>query len=117
MTDPMDQSQRARFIGELDCNFSVVAAAGSGKTRAITDRIVALARHPRALDWLPRLLVVTYTNRAAAEMQQRARKSIIEANLQPEVLVAFQRAFFGTIHSLCTKLLRQHGHYLGLPGL
>jgi ATP-dependent helicase/nuclease subunit A len=113
---PADQLQRARFIGELDRNFSVVAAAGSGKTRAITDRIVALAQHPQAEEWLPRLLVVTYTNRAATEMQQRARQSIIAANLRPEVLVAFNRAFFGTIHSLCSRLLRQHGHHLGLRG-
>jgi ATP-dependent exoDNAse (exonuclease V) beta subunit len=116
MTVPADQSQRARFIGELDRNFSVVASAGSGKTRAITDRIVALARHERALEWLPALVVVTYTNRAAAEMQQRARQSIIEADVRPEVLAAFNRAFFGTIHSLCMRLLRQHGHHLGLPG-
>ena len=116
MTFPSDQSQRERFIGELDRNFSVVAAAGSGKTRAITDRIVALARHSKAIDWLPRLLVVTYTNRAAAEMQQRARQSIIGAKVGADVVAAFNRAFFGTIHSLCTKLLRQHGHHIGLPG-
>jgi ATP-dependent exoDNAse (exonuclease V) beta subunit len=113
---PIDQPERERFITELDRNFSVVASAGSGKTRAITDRIVAMARHERALDWLPALVVVTYTNRAAAEMQQRARQSIIEADVQPEVLAAFNRAFFGTIHSLCMRLLRQHGHHLGLPG-
>ncbi len=116
MSTPADQPQRERFITELERNFSVVASAGSGKTRAITDRIVALARHERALDWLPTLVVVTYTNRAAAEMQQRARQSIIEADVRPEVVAAFNRAFFGTIHSLCMRLLRQHGHHLGLPG-
>ncbi|MEO7319522.1 MAG: UvrD-helicase domain-containing protein [Chthoniobacteraceae bacterium] len=116
MSVPADQSQRERFTGELECNFSVVASAGSGKTRAITDRIVTMARHDRALEWLPALVVVTYTNRAAAEMQQRARQSIIEADVRPEVLAAFNRAFFGTIHSLCMRLLRQHGHHLGLPG-
>ncbi len=116
MNTPADQPARTRFITELEQNFSVVASAGSGKTRAITDRIVALARHARALDWLPTLVVVTYTNRAAAEMQQRARQSIIEADVRPEVLAAFNRAFFGTIHSLCMRLLRQHGHHLGLPG-
>src|SRR5450432_1044079 len=110
MNAPSDQPQRDRFIHELDCNFSVVASAGSGKTRAITERIVALARHERACDWLPTLIVVTYTNRAAAEMQQRARQSILEADVSPSVLAAFDRAFFGTIHSLCMKLLRQHGH-------
>jgi ATP-dependent exoDNAse (exonuclease V) beta subunit len=116
MTTPIDQPQRTRFINELERNFSVVASAGSGKTRAITDRIVAMARHERALEWLPALVVVTYTNRAAAEMQQRARQSIIGADVRPEVLAAFNRAFFGTIHSLCMRLLRQHGHHLGLPG-
>ena len=116
MSKPSDQPQRTRFITELEQNFSVVASAGSGKTRAITDRIVTLARHGRARDWLPALVVVTYTNRAAAEMQQRARQSIIEADVSPEVLAAFNRAFFGTIHSLCMRLLRQHGHHLGLPG-
>ena len=116
MSAPADQPQRSRFISELEQNFSVVASAGSGKTRAVTDRIVAMARHARALEWLPALVVVTYTNRAAAEMQQRARQSIIEAEVRPEVLAAFNRAFFGTIHSLCMRLLRQHGHHLGLPG-
>ena len=116
MSQPRDQPQRTRFISELEKNFSVVASAGSGKTRAITDRIVAMARHERALEWLPALVVVTYTNRAAAEMQQRARQSIVEAGVRPEVLDAFNRAFFGTIHSLCMRLLRQHGHHLGLPG-
>ena len=116
MSEPIDQPERTRFISELEKNFSVVASAGSGKTRAITDRIVAMARHEHALEWLSALVVVTYTNRAAAEMQQRARQSIIEADVRPEVLAAFNRAFFGTIHSLCMRLLRQHGHHLGLPG-
>jgi len=113
---PNDQAARDRFITEHDRNFSVVASAGSGKTRAITDRIVALARGPHAEEWLPTLLVVTYTNRAAGEMQQRARQSLLEARLPLEVLTAFNRAFFGTIHSLCLRLLAQHAHHLGLPG-
>ena len=115
MNAPHDQAQRDRFIYELERNFSVVASAGSGKTRAITDRIVALARRERAREWLPTLVVVTYTNRAAAEMQQRARQSILEAGVSLEVLAAFDRAFFGTIHSLCVRLLRQHGHHIGVP--
>src|SRR5262245_37018950 len=107
MSALIDQAQRARFITELERNFSVVASAGSGKTRAITERIVAIATSPQARDWLPSLLVVTYTNRAADEMQQRARQSLVEAGVPLEVLAAFNRAFFGTIHSLCLRLLRQ----------
>jgi ATP-dependent exoDNAse (exonuclease V) beta subunit len=115
MNVPADQVQRDRFISELDVNFSVIASAGSGKTRAITDRIVALARRPQAEEWLPTLVVVTYTNRAADEMQQRARQGLLEANVPLAVHAAFSRAFFGTIHSFCVRLLRQHGHLLGLP--
>ena len=116
MSEPIDQPQRERFITELERNFSVVASAGSGKTRAITDRIIALATSPRALELLPALVVVTFTNRAADEMQQRARQRILDEGVSLEVLAAFNRAFFGTIHSFCVKLLRQHGHHLGLPG-
>ena len=116
MSAPIDQPQRERFINELDRNFSVVASAGSGKTRAITDRITAIARNPLAKELLPALVVVTFTNRAADEMQQRARQCILDERVPLDVLAAFNRAFFGTIHSFCVKLLRQHGHHLGLPG-
>ena len=106
------------FACELNRNFSVVASAGSGKTRAITNRVVQIARSSLALEWLPQLVVVTYTNRAADEMQQRARQQILEdpkLSKNPEVIDAFNRAFFGTIHSFCMKLLATHGHHLGLP--
>ncbi len=115
MTDLADQEARHRFASELDRNFSVVASAGSGKTRAITERIFELARSPSGWESLPQLVVVTYTNRAADEMQQRTRQRIIEAHLPLEVIEAFNRAFFGTIHSFCMKLLAAHGHHLGLP--
>src|SRR5437867_9753210 len=120
-----DAEARDRFARELDRNFSVVASAGSGKTRAISDRVVHIAlaaaspssggKDSHALAWLPQLVVVTYTNRAADEMQQRTRQQIIEAGLPIEVVEAFNRAFFGTIHSFCVKLLATYGHHLGLP--
>ena len=115
MVTPRDESARARFATELDRNFSVVASAGSGKTTAITQRILSLARSANAAEILPRLVVVTFTNRAADEMQQRTRQALLQENLHPEVQTAFNRAFFGTIHSFCMKLLTDFGHYLGLP--
>ena len=115
MIATVDQRARDRFALELGRNFSVIASAGSGKTRSITDRIVQIAKSARALDLLPKLVVVTYTNRAADEMQQRTREQILKANLPLEVIEAFNRAFFGTIHSFCVKLLAAHGHHLGLP--
>ncbi len=116
MTTIADDDARQRFVRELDRNFSVIASAGSGKTQAITDRIVEVAKdRQRALEWLPQLVVVTYTNRAADEMQQRTRQRILEAGLPLEIVEAFGRAFFGTIHAFCMKLLATHGHRLGLP--
>jgi len=116
VNESADLLARGRFARELDRNFSVVASAGSGKTHAITDRIVELARSPLALERLPQLVVVTYTNRAADEMQQRTQQRILESGLRLEIVEAFNRAFFGTIHSFCVKLLAAHGHHLGLPG-
>jgi ATP-dependent exoDNAse (exonuclease V) beta subunit len=110
-----DHSARWRFAEELDRNFSVVASAGSGKTQAITERIVHLARSENADDILPKLVVVTFTHRAADEMQQRTRQRILEEHRPPAIQAAFNRAFFGTIHSFCMKLLTNYGHYLGLP--
>jgi ATP-dependent exoDNAse (exonuclease V) beta subunit len=115
MVTLQDESARARFATELDRNFSVVASAGSGKTTAITQRILSIARSADAVEILPRLVVVTFTNRAADEMQQRTRQALLQENLRPEVQTAFNRAFFGTIHSFCMKLLTNFGHYLGLP--
>ena len=115
MVKPRDESVRARFAGELDRNFSVVASAGSGKTTAITERILSIARSSNAAEILPRLVVVTFTNRAADEMQQRTRQALLQENLRQEVHTAFNRAFFGTIHAFCMKLLTDFGHYLGLP--
>src|ERR1041384_2852582 len=113
--DPRDQAARDRFAKTLDRNFSVIAAAGSGKTRAVTDRIAQVAQAKDALRMLPRLVVLTFANRAADEMQQRAREKILQAKRSPEILAAFNRAWFGTIHAFCLKLLNDYGHYLGLP--
>ncbi len=115
MVKPRDEAARTRFASELDRNFSVVASAGSGKTTAITKRVLAIARSPNAVKILPSLVVVTFTNRAADEMQQRTRQALLQENLRPDVQTAFNRAFFGTIHSFCMKLLTDFGHFLGLP--
>jgi ATP-dependent helicase/nuclease subunit A len=112
---PSDQVERSRFETEIDRNFSVVAAAGSGKTQAITNRIVQIAGSPRGREILPKLVVVTFTHRAADEMQQRTRQRILAEHRSPEIQAAFNRTFFGTIHSFCMQLLSGYGHYLGLP--
>jgi ATP-dependent helicase/nuclease subunit A len=117
MSTLSDNAERGKFCNETSRNFSVIAAAGSGKTTAITQRIAAIARRDDARDVLPKLVVVTFTNRAADEMQQRARELLMggKGGVDVEVAAAFNRGFYGTIHSFCVELLRGYGHFLGLP--
>ena len=117
MSGLADQPERDRFVQLHGRNISVIAPAGVGKTTAIVDRIVHLARLPEkvAVDRLTRLVVVTYSVRAAQQMQQKARVGIREAKVSATVQRVFQQTFFGTIHSYCVRLLDRFGHYLGLP--
>ena len=114
----VDQEIRSRFVQEVDSSFSVIAPAGVGKTQAIVQRIVQIARSDadRSDPILPNLVVATYTQKAAEEMLQRARNAIAaEPDLKPETTAHLQQAFFGTIHSFCLQLLTQYGYALGLP--
>lgn len=112
-----DNVIRQRFVNEHEQNFSVVAPAGVGKTKAIVDRIVniALTDGGRNHSRLRRLVVVTYTKQAADEMHHRTRDAIMQKKVSPEVLGRLNQVYFGTIHSYCLELLRQHGTLIGLP--
>jgi DNA helicase-2/ATP-dependent DNA helicase PcrA len=81
----------------------VVAGAGSGKTRVITHRIAWLAAE-RGVD--PAAIVaVTFTNKAAGEMRDRAERLLATWPLP---------AFVGTFHRFALRLLRRHGERIGL---
>ncbi|MCI9414925.1 MAG: helicase-exonuclease AddAB subunit AddA [Clostridiales bacterium] len=99
----------------------VSAAAGSGKTSVLVARLVGLitdAEHPIDVD---RLLVVTFTKAAAAEMKQRIAAELsrlIAANpgsrrLQRQQML-LPRASIGTVHGFCSGLLREHFQLLDL---
>lgn len=115
MNKPADFVQRERFIQSLDQSISVIAPAGVGKTESIVRRIGAMADADTttAVDRLRRLVVVTYTRRAAREMKRRAL-AVLGGATHSEVRFAMQTAFFGTIHSFAVAVLRRHGHALGL---
>jgi ATP-dependent helicase/nuclease subunit A len=108
---------KEHFIRECERNFSVIAPAGVGKTYAIVERIIHFAFHHRenAKENLPKLIVVTYTNKAAEEMQQRAKIRLLEKGASFELIQAFDEVFFGTIHSFCLKLISDFGFHAGLP--
>lgn len=116
---PTDQAARERFTNEWNINFAVAANAGSGKTTAISGRLAAMAMSAEGAELLGRTAVVTYTNKAAAQIGQRARSVLLRRMAdagRPEAapLARLDRAFFGTIHSFCLLLARRHGSPLGI---
>ncbi|MCC6123471.1 MAG: UvrD-helicase domain-containing protein [Pirellulales bacterium] len=82
----------------------VLAGAGTGKTRVVTFRIAELIRHRIKPE---RILAVTFTNKAAGEMRERAMALLgKKVKERPEI---------STFHSLCVKILRRHIRHLGYP--
>ncbi|HEU4369401.1 MAG TPA: UvrD-helicase domain-containing protein, partial [Methylomirabilota bacterium] len=104
LLDDLNPAQR-EAVTAGDGPLLVLAGAGSGKTRVIAYRIAWLLG-PRGLS--PRsLLAVTFTNKAAGEMARRVEALLAPVGLKPPLLATF--------HSVCVRVLRQHGSHVGLP--
>ncbi|MCL1788064.1 MAG: UvrD-helicase domain-containing protein, partial [Defluviitaleaceae bacterium] len=91
----------------IDCdatNILVSAAAGSGKTAVLTERIL---RHIKCGVDIDNLLVVTFTEAASAEMRERIAKKLQDAG-QTSQLARLPMANISTIHSFCRKLVQEH---------
>jgi len=88
----------------LDGPLLIVAGAGSGKTRVLTSRIAHIIKEKKAFP--NQILSVTFTNKAAKEMQSRV-SSILNSE-------AIGLSWLGTFHSICAKLLRKHAPAAGL---
>src|SRR5882757_2663691 len=115
--DSCTQSQRQAVAARG--NVLVMAGAGTGKTKTLVARCLDCLDRERAS--LDELLIVTFTEAAAAEMRQRLRKSLEEKNAAlskdefwQEQLARFDLAHIGTLHSFCLKLIREHFYELGL---
>ncbi|MEN0110379.1 MAG: UvrD-helicase domain-containing protein [Planctomycetota bacterium] len=88
----------------------VLAGAGTGKTRVVTHRIAALIRDGVRPD---RILAVTFTRKAAGEMQERAGALLAGKRKRPPK--GAPRPEISTFHSLCVRILRRHAQTLGYP--
>src|SRR5690554_3255981 len=109
-------------IETRNTNLLVSAAAGSGKTAVLVERIIQ--RITKDQVDIDALLVMTFTNAAAAEMRERIGEAIIKAleedpsnrNLEKQ-LTLLNRSSIMTIHSFCLEIIRSHFHEIGLdPG-
>jgi superfamily I DNA/RNA helicase len=88
----------------------ILAGAGTGKTRVITFRIA----HMVARGISPaHILGVTFTNKAAREMQERVTKLLPNSKFKTENSKLPERPTICTFHSLCVRILRQHIEKLG----
>jgi len=83
----------------------ILAGAGTGKTRAVTFRMANLIAKGTPAD---AILAVTFTNKAAEEMQTRVTDLLLRAGVPPE------RPWISTFHSLCARLLRREAVHAGL---
>lgn len=113
--------EQQKVIELRNCSILVSAAAGSGKTAVLTERIVReVCDGERPVD-IDRLLVVTFTNAAAAEMRERIAAKIAErleetpdsAHVQRQATL-LHNAQITTIDSFCLFLLRNHFNEIGL---
>ncbi len=93
----LNENQKEAII-DLDGPCLIVAGAGSGKTKVLTSRVVHVIKEKKA--WPNQILCVTFTNKAAREMQNRIMGFLNEKTSS--------LPWLGTFHSVCAKLLRKH---------
>lgn len=113
--------QQLQAITARRQNVLVAAAAGSGKTSVLVERIIQRITDPVDPLDVDRLLVVTFTNAAAAEMRARIGAAITEAlkgenrsrRLERQ-LVLLNSASISTIHAFCQNVVRQNFHLLDI---
>ena len=116
--------EQKRVIDLRGCNILVSAAAGSGKTAVLVERIITMLTAKERPVSVDELLIVTFTEAAAAEMKERIRRAIEKELLsRPEdehlmrQATLIHNARITTIHSFCLSVIRDHFHVIDLdPG-
>ncbi len=114
-------SEQQRVIRSRNKNMLVSAAAGSGKTAVLTERILSLITDKDNPVDLDRILVVTFTKAAAGEMKERIRKKLeakIASDKNNELIrrqsVLIHNAQISTIHSFCSYIIKNYFYLLDI---
>lgn len=100
--------EQRRAVEATEGPLLIQAGAGSGKTKTLTHRIAHIIASGKA--WPNNILAVTFTNKAAAEMRRRLAYLL---GHDPEDRSVFP--YMGTFHSICVRILRTDGQYVGVP--
>ena len=102
LLDDLNKEQKEAVLNTEGPNL-IVAGAGSGKTRVLTTKLAYIISEKKA--WPNQILCVTFTNKAAKEMQNRVLNFIKgQSSAVP---------WLGTFHSISVKFLRRHAEALG----
>jgi len=116
--------EQLKAIETRKCNLLIAAAAGSGKTAVLVERIIRIISNEEVPVDIDRLLVVTFTSAAASEMRERIAGAITKAleknpdskNLQKQ-LTLLSRSNITTMHSFCLDVIKNNFHVIDLdPG-
>lgn len=122
--EPADAAERARVSAEARATMFVEAGAGTGKTRALVERVVELVSgvDPMPID---NLAAITFTDKAAAELRNRIRATLgrqladnpdsPRANLLRAALEGLDAAAISTLHGFARRILAEHSIEAGLP--
>lgn len=114
-------ANQAEAINVRNTNTLVSAAAGSGKTAVLVERVINIITDENNPVYINNLLVATFTNAAAAEMKERIYKAIQQKMSETpdndflnQQLVLLGQAQITTVHSFCINLLRENFYHLGI---
>ena len=121
MSSPKWTKEQQAVIDSRNSNLLVAAAAGSGKTAVLVERIIQMITDRENPIDIDKLLVVTFTNAAASEMRERIGDAIGKAlDKDPEnrhlqnQLVLLNKASITTIHSFCLEVIKSNFHKINL---
>ena len=113
--------QQAQAVNDRGGNLLVSAAAGSGKTKVLVDRLMAYLTDPNDPANIDEFLIITYTKAAASELRGKIAAKLSERIAQePEnrhLQQQLQRLYMttiSTVHAFCGEILRQNAYRLDL---
>ncbi len=116
MSDIVYTPGQTKAIKERNKNIIISAAAGSGKTRVLVDRVISLMLDEKVP--IDKMIIVTFTNKASIEMKDRIREALedqiendISNKFLKDQLKLLKHSHIQTLHSFASDMLREYFYY------